>query len=92
MELTVTPLTRFLGDTPWRVLIKLLLVSLVVGYLMHLFNWTPVDMFYSLRNALLDIWHRGFAAFGSFMGYILLGAAVVVPIFLIARVLSYQRN
>lgn len=88
----MTALTRFLGDTPWRVFIKLLLVSLVVGYIMHVFGWTPVDLYYGIRNAILDIWHAGFAAFGRFAGYILIGAAVVVPIFLIARALSYRRN
>lgn len=88
----MTALTRFLGDTPWRVIIKLLLVSLVVGYIMHFFGWTPVDIFYSIRNAVFDIWHTGFAALGRFFGYVLIGAAVVVPVFLIARAISYRRN
>ena len=88
----MTALTRFLGDSPWRVIIKLLLVSLVVGYIMHAFGWTPMDLYYSLRNAILDIWHAGFAALGRFFGYILIGAAVVVPIFLIMRALSFRRN
>ena len=34
----MTALTRFLGDSPWRVFIKLLLVSLVVGYIMPFGN------------------------------------------------------
>lgn len=88
----MSALTRFLGDTPWRVLIKLLLISLIVGYIMHMFGWTPIDIYYGIRNAVLDIWHAGFDALGRFAGYILIGAAVVVPIFIIARVLSYRRS
>jgi len=88
----VSALTRFLGDSPWRVLIKLLLISLVVGYIMHVFGWAPIDIYYGIRNAVLDIWYAGFDALGRFAGYILIGAAVVVPIFIIARVLSYRRN
>ena len=32
---------RFLGDSPVRVLLKLLLASFVVGMVMHAFGWSP---------------------------------------------------
>lgn len=85
-------LTRFLGDSPLRVLIKLVLISLVVGYIMHVFGWTPADIYYGIRNAILDLWHAGFDALGRFAGYILISGAVVVPVFLIARLLAYRRD
>lgn len=88
----MSALSRFLGDSPWRVIIKLLLISLVVGYIMHVFGWTPWDIYYGFRNAVLDIWYAGFDALERVGSYILIGAAVVVPIFLITRVLSYRRN
>lgn len=84
-------LSRFLGDSPLRVLIKLVLVSLVVGFVMNAFGWTPLDAWYALRNAALDVWYLGFDAFGRFFGYIVLGAAVVVPVFLVIRLLSFRR-
>src|SRR5690606_27311462 len=91
-EWIVSALSRFLGDSPWRVVIKLLLISLIVGYIMHMFDWTPWDIYYGIRDAVMDIWHAGFDALGRFDGYILIGAMVVVPIFLLARVLSFRRN
>lgn len=83
--------TRFLGDSPLRVAIKLLVVSFIVGFVMNMFGWTPLDVWYGLREAVLDVWHLGFEAFGSFLGYILLGAAIVIPAFLILRLLSFRR-
>ena len=88
----MTALSRFLGDSPWRVLVKLLLVSLVVGYIMHVFGWAPLDIWYGIRNSILDLWNAGFDALGRFAGYILIGAAVVVLIFIVMRILSYRRN
>jgi hypothetical protein len=82
---------RFLGDTPGRILIKLIIVSLVVGFVMHAFNWTPYDIFYSIRNFALHLWNMGFAAFGRFADYLLLGAAVVIPAFILLRILNYRK-
>lgn len=88
---TVSALTRFLGDTPLRVLVKLVFISLIVGFIMSVLNWTPWDLFENVREMALHLWHTGFAAIADFIHYILLGAVIVVPIFLISRVLSYRR-
>lgn len=85
------PVTRFLGDSPLRVAIKLIVVSFLVGFVMNMFGWTPLDVWYGVRNAVLDVWHLGFDAFGRFFGYILLGAAIVIPAFLVLRLLSVRR-
>ena len=59
---------------------------------MATFGWTPYDVFYELRNLLMYLWEMGFSAFDRFLGYILLGAAIVVPAFIILRLLSYRRG
>lgn len=82
---------RFLGDSPLRVLLKLIVVSFLVGFVMHAFGWTPWDIWYGLRNAVLDVWRMGFSAVDRFLGYFLLGAAVVVPVFMVLRILSLRR-
>lgn len=51
--------TRFLGDTPGRVIVKLILVSLVVGVVMHAFNWTPYDILWNIRDFFVRIWNMG---------------------------------
>lgn len=82
---------RFLGDSPLRVLVKLLVVSIIVGFVMAVFGWTPYGILYTVRDFVFDLWHSGFAALGRVGDYLLLGAAVVIPVFIILRVLSYRR-
>ncbi|HWK66076.1 MAG TPA: DUF6460 domain-containing protein [Rhizobiaceae bacterium] len=87
----MSALTRFLGDTPLRVLLKLVVVSFIVGLMMSAFGWSPLDLLYGIRDFFLRIWNMGFAAIENFVGYFLLGAAVVVPAFILIRLLSIRR-
>jgi len=87
----LSALTRFLGDTPLRILLKLIVVSFIVGLVMSAFGWSPMDVIYGVRNFFLDIWHLGFHALDRFVGYILLGAAIVIPVFLFVRLIGYRR-
>lgn len=82
--------TRFLGDTPGRTLIKLLVISFIVGVVMNAMDWYPIDVYYWLRDFVLYLWDLGFAAFGNVGRYLVLGAMVVVPIFLVLRIFSYR--
>jgi len=82
---------RLLGDTPGRVIVKLLVVSIIVGFVMTVFGLTPYGVIYAVRDFVLDLWHSGFAALGRVGDYLLLGAAVVIPAFIILRLLSYRR-
>ncbi len=82
---------RFLGDSPGRTLVKLIVVSLIVGFVMKVFGWQPMDLVYSIRHFILDTWHTGFAALGKFGDYLLLGASIVIPIFIILRLFNYRR-
>ena len=88
----MSAIRRFLGDSPLRVLIKLLVVSFLVGLVMNTFHWTPWDVWFAVRDFAQQIWDMGFQALGRFGNYIVLGAVVVVPIFLVMRVLSYRRG
>ncbi|MBX3598763.1 MAG: hypothetical protein KF874_14435 [Rhizobiaceae bacterium] len=82
---------RFLGDSPFRVLLKLLLVSLIVGMFMHSFGWYPLDVIYGIQRFFVGLWNMGFRAFDRLFGYIVLGAAIVVPAFVIIRILNFRR-
>jgi hypothetical protein len=55
-------INRFLGDSPGRVLVKLIVVSLVVGVVMNAFDWSPIDILYSFENFIRRIWNLGFGA------------------------------
>lgn len=82
---------RFLGDSLGRTLIKLVVVSLIVGFVMTVFGLTPWNIIYGFRDFILELWHRGFAALGRVGDYLLLGATIVIPLFVILRLFSYCR-
>jgi len=87
----LSALTRFLGDSPIRVLLKLIVVSFLVGLVMSAFGWSPMDVLYGIREFFLDIWNMGFRALDRFLGYFLLGAAIVIPAFILLRLASYRK-
>lgn len=84
-------INRLLGDSPARTLVKLVVVSLIVGFVMKVFGLRPLDLVDSIRTFLLDLWHTGFAALGRVGDYLLLGATIVIPAFILLRLLSYRR-
>jgi hypothetical protein len=87
----LSALTRFLGDSPLKVLLKLIVVSFLVGVVMSAFGWSPFDIIERIRDFVIGLWNMGFSAIDRFFGYFLLGAAVVIPAFLILRLFSYRR-
>ncbi|KPF47232.1 DUF6460 domain-containing protein [Rhizobium sp. G187] len=84
-------MNRFLGDTPGRTLVKLIVVSLIVGFVMSIFGLDPMDLVYGIRNFVLDLWHTGFNALGDIGRYFVIGATVVIPVFIILRLFA-SRN
>lgn len=87
----MSAINRFLGDTPLRVALKLVVVSFLVGVVMATFGWSAWDLLDRLRDTVIGLWNMGFGAIYRFWGYFLLGAAVVVPVFIVLRILSYRR-
>jgi hypothetical protein len=84
-------MNRFLGDSPLRVFLKLVVISFLVGIVMSAFGWSPFDVLQGIRDFFLDIWNMGFSALERFFGYFLLGAAIVIPAFILLRLFSYRR-
>jgi len=87
----VSGLTKFLGDTPLRVFLKLLVVSFLVGVVLSAVGWSPLELLEWARDSVLRVWNMGFATIDRFVGYLLLGAAIVVPVFVLLRLLSYRK-
>lgn len=84
-------LTTFLGDSLGRTVIKLLIISFVVGIIMSALNFTPWDVWYGIRDFFISIYNLGFDALGKIGKYFLLGAGIVVPVFLIIRFLNFKK-
>lgn len=83
-------ITHFLGDTPSRTLVKLAVISFVVGIIMSALNFTPVEVWYAIRDFFERIYDLGFEAFGRIGKYFVYGAMVVIPIFVLMRVLKFR--
>lgn len=82
---------RFLGDSPARTIVKLVVVSLIVGFIMRVFDIMPMDIVDNIRDFAIETWQTGFQAFGRLGAYLLLGGSVVIPAFILIRILSYRR-
>lgn len=82
---------RFLGGSLLGVIVRLLVVSLIVGFLMSVFGVRPQDVV----NGAIDLFHEafrdGFGMFRDLGAYIATGAVLVVPIWLLIR-LSKSRG
>ena len=74
------PFYRFFGGPPLWVIIRLIVLS-VLGI-------DPIELWYMARNLAYDIWYMGFDALGDVGGYLVVGAIIVVPIWLILRLLK----
>jgi hypothetical protein len=80
-------LNRFLGDTPARVVVRLLVLSFIVGLVLSSLNIRPWEIFRWVERVAERIWAMGFSFLGEALEYLIVGALIVVPIFLLMRLL-----
>jgi len=80
--------TRFFGGSPLWVLVRLALLSVLVGVVLAAFGLDPWDIVRSVQNLFWRIWSMGFDAIDAIWRYFLLGAVLVIPIWLIARLVK----
>tara|TARA_R110002124_G_scaffold16882_7_gene71500 strand:- start:63523 stop:63819 length:297 start_codon:yes stop_codon:yes gene_type:complete len=78
-------LERFLGGSPLGVVARLLLLSLLVGFAMSVFGIEPQDVIDGTVNLVHDAMRDGFGVFRNLGAYVLTGAVLVVPIWLLIR-------
>ncbi len=85
-------LSRFLGGSPAQVALRLVFLSFVVGIILSALNLDPLDLIHITFEFFERLWNMGFEAIGRLGKYLLIGAMVVVPIWLISRLLSMGRT
>ena len=83
-------INKFLGDTPGKTMVRLLIISFVVGIIMSTIGLTPVDLWYKLQDFFARLYSLGFDAVWRIAKYFVWGAVVVVPVFLLMRLLKYR--
>ena len=84
--------TRIFGGTPLAVLARLVLVSILVGVILSALGLDPYDIVRSIERLFRSIWDMGFDAFRWLWRYFLLGAVIVIPIWLITRAVNAPRG
>ena len=83
--------TRFIGGSPLAVLLRLLLVSLLVGAFMIWQGIHPEDIVYGVQRVIVRLWNTGFDSLREIGQYVLAGAVVVVPVWLVMRLMASRR-
>src|SRR5215475_10457319 len=76
---------RFLGGPPLAVLGRLVLLSIVVGVILSAVGLDPWNILQSVERLIRNVWDMGFDAVRWLWRYFLLGAVLVVPIWLLVR-------
>jgi hypothetical protein len=82
----------FLGGSVVGVLIRLVVLSIVVGVVLSALGITPDNILFRINELLRRIYDLGFGAFESVLGYLVLGAMVVVPIWFLSRLIKTMRR
>lgn len=83
---------RFFGGSPLSVVFRLVLLSILIGFVLHAFGFNPFNILESIRSLIEALWNMGFDAINWLWRYFLLGAVIVVPIWLVVRVVNAPRG
>jgi Family of unknown function (DUF6460) len=85
-------LSRFLGGSPFAVLFRLTLLSVLVGVVLAAIGFDPWNIVNSIRLLFQRLWDFGFDTVNWLWRYFLLGAVIVIPVWLISRMLNAPRG
>jgi len=85
-------LYRFLGGSPLAVALRLILLSVLVGVVLAAIGFDPWNIVNSIRRLFQWIYDLGFDAINGLWRYFLLGAVIVVPIWLLSRLFGANRR
>jgi len=83
--------SRFLGGSPLTVVFRLVLLSILVGVVLAAIGFDPWNIIESIRLLFQRLWNLGFDAVNWLWRYFLLGAVIVIPIWLLSRLFGTPR-
>lgn len=83
---------RFFGGPPLAVAGRLVLLSILVGVILAAIGLDPWNILESVRRLIEHVWNMGFDAVRWLWRYFLLGAVIVVPIWLLVRLAKTPRG
>jgi len=82
---------RFLGGSPLSVLVRLIFISLLVGAAMAFLGLSPKGLLDSAVRFVRSITGLGFDAVREVGQWVVAGALVVVPLWLLMRLFAARR-
>jgi Family of unknown function (DUF6460) len=82
---------RFLGGSPTMVALRLIVVSFVVGIVLETFGFDPATLLAEAVRTVRQIVELGFSDIHEVGRILLTGAMVVVPVWLVLRLLDSRR-
>jgi hypothetical protein len=85
-------LYRFLGGSPVAVAFRLVLLSILVGVVLAAIGFDPWNILNSIRLLFRRLWDLGFDAVNWLWRYFLLGAVIVIPVWLLSRMFGTPRR
>jgi hypothetical protein len=92
MSMASHSVERIIGGSPIAVLCRLVLLSILVGIVLSVFGLDPMNIWASIETLARAVYDMGFDAVRYVWQYFLLGAVIVVPIWLLTRLFSTARR
>lgn len=83
---------QFIGGRPSAVIIRLAIISILLGIMLSFFDLDPFNFWHSLKNLFLRIYNMGFGALEWMARYLMLGAVIVIPVWIIGRLWKLFAN
>jgi hypothetical protein len=84
--------TKVFGGSPLAVLGRLVLLSILIGVILSALGLDPWNIIQSIERLIRSIWNMGFDAVRWLWRYFLLGAVIVIPIWIVMRLVNAPRG
>ena len=79
---------RFFGGSPAAIIVKLVIASIMIGVVLSFFGFNPANLSDAIIRLSDWISSLGLDAVKTVFRYLILGAIIVVPLWLLSRIFS----
>ena len=80
---------RFFGGSPLLVIVKLVTASLIIGVILSFFGFNPNNLYHAVIRLGDWVSSLGFDAIQKTARYTILGALIVIPLWLLVRFFAF---
>ena len=80
---------RFIGGSPLAVFLRLVVISIVAGIALKAAGYDPRDLLANIPRLIQAIYDFGFGWVETGFQYFLLGAVIVIPVWLVMRFFKF---